>query len=94
MKHWLVIYDISDSKRLQKVAKIVEEYGVRVQYSVFEVYAGDKAIEELRRRIRGVIDEADDYVAYFDICERDWQKREKFGSGKVEVAQDKDFYIL
>ena len=29
-------YDISDPKRLARVARVCEDFGVRVQYSVFE----------------------------------------------------------
>jgi CRISPR-associated protein Cas2 len=33
---YLVSYDISDPKRLRKVARSLEGFGVRLQYSVFE----------------------------------------------------------
>ncbi len=32
---YLIAYDISDSKRLRQVIKIMEGYGERLQYSVF-----------------------------------------------------------
>ena len=32
----LLAYDITDHKRLARVARVCEDYGVRVQYSVFE----------------------------------------------------------
>ena len=32
----VVSYDVSDDRRRRKVAKIMEGYGYRVQYSVFE----------------------------------------------------------
>ena len=34
-KWWLVSYDVRDSNRLRKVAKKLEGYGERLQYSVF-----------------------------------------------------------
>ena len=30
-KHWLILYDIKNEKRLVKVAKLLECYAVRVQ---------------------------------------------------------------
>lgn len=33
---YLVSYDISSNRRRRKVAKLMENYGTRVQYSVFE----------------------------------------------------------
>lgn len=34
-KRYLVAYDIRDPKRLRSVAKVLEAYGSRMQYSVF-----------------------------------------------------------
>ena len=34
---YLVTYDITDDQRRTKVAKILEDFGDRVQYSVFEM---------------------------------------------------------
>ena len=33
----LVIYDITEPRRLNKVAKVIKDYGIRVQKSIFEV---------------------------------------------------------
>lgn len=89
---WVVLYDIRDAKRLRKVAKIMESYGVRVQKSVFELIAPVDVIERLRYRIQKVI-QLEDYVLYINICEEDWQKQMKFGS-KSTGYEEKDFYIL
>ena len=93
MKHWLVIYDIRDSKRLRKVAKCMESYGMRVQKSVFEIEAKEVTIEELRTRVNNIID-IEDFVVYFDVCEKDWQKMIKCGPGKFESHDEKEYYIL
>lgn len=93
MKKWLIIYDIKNEKRLNKVAKIIMEYGERVQKSVFECEANNKALERIRMRINKII-EKEDYIVYFDICETDWQKRMKYGH-KVNVdVEEKNFYIV
>ena len=34
-RRFLIAYDISDPKRLRRVCKTMEEYGDRLQYSVF-----------------------------------------------------------
>lgn len=33
---YLITYDIADPKRLRRICRILEAYGTRVQYSVFE----------------------------------------------------------
>ena len=94
MSHWLVIYDIRDETRLRKVAKHMEGYGVRVQKSVFEIEASSKIIDRLRKEINTLLNIEQDYVVYFEICERDWQKREKYGPGKYQEEDTRPFKIL
>jgi CRISPR-associated protein Cas2 len=36
MNRFILCYDISDDKSRNKLAKICEKFGIRVQYSVFE----------------------------------------------------------
>jgi len=92
--HWLIIYDISDDKRLNKVRKTIVKYAHRVQLSVYEMYASEKTLEELRLEIKDIIEEEEDYVVYFKLCERDWQNRLKFGLAKGNEADDSEVIIL
>ncbi len=57
----VVAYDITDHKRLARVAKVCEDYGVRVQYSVFECRL-DEDLEE--------IDEDEDRMVAYKIDAR------------------------
>ena len=92
--HWIILYDIHDVKRLQKVAKIVSSYGWRVQKSVFESDADEKTISILKSRLLQTIDVETDFVLFFNVCEKDWQKQEKYGKfDKTEIENDK-FVIL
>ena len=50
---YLVSYDISDPKRLRKVARSLEGFGVRLQYSVFECPLDDDAAGETEGRTSG-----------------------------------------
>ena len=42
-----VAYDCSNDKRRNRVAKILLDYGYRVQYSVFEVELDERRFKEL-----------------------------------------------
>jgi CRISPR-associated protein Cas2 len=92
-KNRLVLYDIRDPKRLLKVAKIMENFGFRVQKSVFEVICNDNTLEKLRKEIRNTIEE-EDFVAYFEICAKDWQKKEKYGKQNLVEEEEKSYYII
>ena len=85
--------NVIDVKRLQRVAKTMISFGTRVQKSVFEVEADDKTIAKLWRLIHEII-APEDFVVYFDICQRDWEKREKYGPGKFMDTDEKSFYII
>jgi len=94
LKHWLVLYDIKNAKRLGKTAKVLENYGMRVQQSVFELYADVYVIQQIRSILHGVIDYDEDFILYFELCERDWQKQIKIGVDRKIDAEDDDFLLL
>ena len=77
---FLVIYDISTPKRLQKVAKIMQDYGVRVQKSVFEIVVSEHSLTQMKQRIYGIIDTEKDGVKIFPLCERCCSR--KYGVGR------------
>lgn len=52
---YLISYDIPDDKRRGKIAHLLEGYGERVQYSVFEVWATDKELEKLAGQLRRLV---------------------------------------
>jgi len=66
----IVAYDIADPQRLLKVAKIMEDYGVRVQKSIFEVTLKGPIFQEMKERIERVIVPDEDGVKYFPVCEK------------------------
>lgn len=63
-KHWLIVYDIRDTKRLAKISKCVESYGWRVQKSVFESTASDETIGQLKSRLEKLMDIEEDFVLF------------------------------
>jgi CRISPR-associated protein Cas2 len=46
MLSYLICYDIEDDRQRTQVAKLLEHYGQRVQYSVFEVHLSRPALRE------------------------------------------------
>lgn len=63
----VVAYDICDHKRLSRVAKICEEYGTRVQYSVFECHLDNDQFEELWLRLLEEIKEDEDRIVAYKL---------------------------
>jgi CRISPR-associated protein Cas2 len=88
----IVAYDIADDKRLLRVAKIMLDYGVRVQKSIFEVDVTRGVFAEMRARIEKVIVWEEDGVKYFPLCERCSGTVEIIGQGRF-TDPDRDYYI-
>ncbi len=95
-KHWLIVYDIHDTKRLAKISKCVESFAIRVQKSVFETFADDETIGRLKWRLEKLMDAEEDFVLFFELCERDFQKKMSFGinAKKQNSNFDEGFMIL
>jgi CRISPR-associated protein Cas2 len=70
MDSYLVCYDISDPKRLRKVARACEDYGYRRQLSVFLCRLSATQFVKLRTRLYDLIDRAEDQVLFIPLCPR------------------------
>lgn len=61
----LMIYDIVDNKRRNKMVKCLETYGVRVQKSAFEALLNRRQYEKMLRESSILIDEAVDSLRVY-----------------------------
>jgi len=56
-KNYLICYDISNTKKRNKIANLLESYGYRVNYSVFELdiktHKLNTLLEELKKFMNG-----------------------------------------
>jgi len=76
---------------LSRVSDILEDYGTRVQYSVFECILDKQKFEELKEKIKTVVD-SEDSVRFYFICESCLSKIDIIGTG--EIIKDPDVYII
>lgn len=63
----IVAYDIAAPKRLGKVARLCEEFGLRVQYSIFECHLTEEEFDELWLRLLDLIDADEDRVVAYRL---------------------------
>ncbi len=64
-----ICYDIVDNRRRNRIAKILLDYGERVQYSVFEVDIDAKQLETLMGRMKRELNDSEDSVLIYALCE-------------------------
>lgn len=70
-RRYLLAYDIRDPQRLQKVARCVEAFGDRVQYSVFVCDLSNVELVYLKTNLEPLIDRQEDSVMVIDLGTED-----------------------
>jgi CRISPR-associated protein Cas2 len=89
----IVAYDIAEPRRLNKVAEVIKDYGIRVQKSIFEVDVSDKSFIEMKARIEDIINPSEDGVKYVPLCEKCAASVEIIGQG-VFTDLEEDYFVL
>ena len=84
----VVAYDISDEKRLRRVAKEMENWGQRVQKSVFECELKERDFRRMRKRLRRLIDMREDSIRYYFLCRQCRKKIEVDGRGEYYEREE------
>ncbi|HHY54207.1 MAG TPA: CRISPR-associated endonuclease Cas2 [Chloroflexi bacterium] len=80
----VVSYDIVDDRRRLKVAKTLLDFGgQRVQRSVYEGYITPANLEKLRQRVRRLIDEKEDSVRFYRLCDACLESIEHLGAAQA-----------
>lgn len=93
MLFYLVVYDITDDKRRKKIADILEGYGVRVQYSVFECVLNVKQYRDLTKRLKRVFKQEEDNLRFYPISNHTLRGVETWGQGSPPTNPPKSKVI-
>jgi CRISPR-associated protein Cas2 len=88
----LVAYDISDQKRLARVARVCEDFGVRVQYSVFECRLDEAEFTEFWLQLLSKIDEDEDRIVAYKIDAR--SAKETMTAGTMVCSEKALCYLV
>jgi CRISPR-associated protein Cas2 len=64
---YLVSYDISNPKRLRRVARALEGFGVRLQYSVFECPLDEMRMAMLKAALQPIVNHDEDQVLFVSL---------------------------
>ena len=89
----LIAYDIANQKRLRKVARLMQNYGVRVQRSVFECSLSPQRAARLIEKVKPLLKPREDRIHIYRICESCRPKFTAFGTGNY-LPQDEKVLIL
>jgi CRISPR-associated protein Cas2 len=85
----LITYDVATStpegkRRLSRVARVCEDFGVRVQNSVFECHVDAAQWADVRGRLLGLIDPEADSLRFYRLG-NNWRGRVEHVGAKPAV---------
>jgi CRISPR-associated protein Cas2 len=66
-RRYIITYDISDPKRLRGVARTLEGYGVRLQFSVFECLLDSMRLSKAKNALAEIIDSTEDQLLFISL---------------------------
>lgn len=89
---YVISYDITDDKRRNKVAKILESYACRVQYSVFEIICNEEVIDKIASELKNIIKENEDSIRIYSLCNSCVKRVTVFGVG--EITKEVEVYVV
>ena len=88
----VVAYDIREPKRLRRVAKRCERYGVRIEKSVFESRLGHDRFKAVWAQLCAIADPAEDALVDYPICAS--CEANVRTAGRVVRPEAHDVYVL
>ncbi len=89
---WIVSYDIPNDKRRGKVSKILEGYGRRAQYSVFECEITEEQCDRLEQLLKRVIDSEEDDLRFYPMNRADLKQVRLLG--RAELYRARGWYLV
>lgn len=89
-KVYVLTYDIVSNKTRYKLAKLISQFGFRIQKSAFEVILSKADERELVTQIERLVDPEDDLVRMYRLCGND----KILSFGNVEKCFEEDVVII
>jgi CRISPR-associated protein Cas2 len=89
-RYVLLSYDISNPKRLNRVASVCKGFGYRVQASVFEAYLTTKQIQQLVKKLENIINHKVDNIRIYGIQ----GKEPVYLMGDCKVVENEEFVFV
>lgn len=62
--HYVIVFDIHNNKRRRKTVRLLLSYGIRVQYSVFEMQIDRVDLQKLKSGLKRILHKEDSLRIY------------------------------
>jgi len=64
---YLVCYDICDPKRLRRVHRVIRDWGVPIQFSIFELELRPEQLQSLMNELNAMINLEEDKIMFYRL---------------------------
>ncbi|MEW6263963.1 MAG: CRISPR-associated endonuclease Cas2 [Thermodesulfobacteriota bacterium] len=88
----VISYDIVDDKKRYRLAKLLKNYGLRVQKSVFECSLDEKNYLKMKAQAEKIMDHEEDSIRYYFLCGKCQAAIQVSGWGTV--SEDEEVSIV
>ena len=89
---YLFSYDIANSHRRSKISKVLEQFGIRMQKSIFQLDVSPMKAEEIKEALLTIMAEKEDSLLFFPICKTCFEKTVSIGN--KSLLKNESFEIL
>ena len=89
---YLITYEIENNKRRKKVSDELEEYGYRVNFSVFECELNKTKMKNLVKKLEELIDKKKDSLRFYHVCENCVPKSFEL-CNREEIFEKREYFI-
>ena len=92
--NYLITYDVENNKNRKKLSDLLEGYGVRVNYSVFECEFNKTKLNKLLKQIKEqkLYDKSIDSIRFYHICQNCISKSFEL-TDRGDIFEDIEFFI-
>lgn len=88
----VIAYDIADNKRRTDVSGFMENYGQRVQKSMFECYVNEQQYAHIKETLETLTDLTTDNVRFYRLCKKDMDRI--VSEGSTPAYRDEDYFMI
>jgi CRISPR-associated protein Cas2 len=81
---YLLCYDVSDPRRLRRVHRVVRDWGIPIQFSVFEIDLMPVQMEKLLAELTALIEATEDKVIFYRLSPH----QERISLGQAIATED------
>jgi CRISPR-associated protein Cas2 len=89
---YVLVYDVVNDRRRNRLHQALKDYGTPVQRSVFEFDLNPKEADAMMLRVAKLINEDEDTVRLYRLCAACLTEARILGEGTLSF--DPDYYII